>query len=228
MKYIIQPGAGYKIISSGTDNRSVSIVSGYKISGPIPIASANMKENHNSPLQKLEDDLKRSSRYPVIPGLPVKPNLRRQRHVQKHSIETMPEEEVVVAAESPVEELESKCLTPTQANSRVSPQTPAWARPTQSQRYPSSIFEDYFYQSSSTPDSPIHTIEDIVASKEHDAWGPYWNDKMNGHDVTHGVSRPSLQRAGTLEVAELLKNRRLNAHDYRSDSLASLKEDDGL
>jgi hypothetical protein len=221
MKHTIQPGAGYKIISSGTNNRSVSIVS-----GPIQIAPASMKENHISPLQRLEDDLKRSSRYPIIPGLPVKPKLRRQHHVKKHLIEEAPEEEVVVVAESPVQDEEPTCLTPTQAKSRFSPQTPAWARPTQPQRYPSSIFEDYFDENSA-PDSPIHTIEDIVVLKEKATWDGYWNDKMDSHAV-HEANRPALQRAGTLEVAQLLKDRRLHANDYRSDSLASLREDDEL
>jgi hypothetical protein len=222
MKSTIPLGAGYKIISSGTNNRSVSIVS-----GPIQIASAGMKENHVSPLQRLEDDLKRSSRYPVIPGLPIKPKLRRQHHVKKHLIEDIPEEEVVVVAESPVRDRESTCLTPTQANSQASPPTPAWARPTQPQRYPSSIFEDYFNEGNSALDSPIHTIEDIVVLKEHEAWGGYWNDKMDGRAVKE-PNRPALQRAGTLEVAELLRNRRLHANDYRSDSLASLREDGEL
>jgi hypothetical protein len=222
MKHTTQPGAGYKIISSGTNNRSVSIVS-----GPIQIAPASMKENHVSPLQRLEDDLKRSSRYPIIPGLPLKPKLRRQHHVKKHSIEDVPEEEVVVVAESPVRDGEPTCLTPTQAKSRVTSQTPAWARPTHSQRYPSSIFEDYFEEENSTLDSPIHTIEDIVVLREKAAWDGYWSDKMDGRAV-HEVNRPVLQRAGTLEVTELLKNRRLHANDYRSDSLASLREDDEL
>jgi len=220
MKQTLQPGAAYKIISSGTNNRSVSIVS-----GPIQLAQVDMKENRVSPLQRLEDDLKRSSRYPIIPGLPVKPKLRRQHHVKKHLIEEMPEEEVVVVAESPVQDDEPTCLTPTQAKSRVSPQTPAWARPTQSQRYPSSIFEDYFDEENYASDSPIHTIEDIVGLKEQATWGGYWNDKM---DAVHELSRPILQRAGTLEVAELLKNRRLHASDYRSDTLGSLREDDEL
>src|SRR5450432_3032898 len=104
MKPTIQPGAGYKIISSGTNNRSISI-----ISGPIQIAPASMKENRVSPLQRLEDALKRSSQYPIIPGLPVKPKLRRQHHVKKHLIEDMPEEEVVVVAESPVQDGEPTC-----------------------------------------------------------------------------------------------------------------------
>lgn len=117
-------------------------------------------------------------------------------------------------------------LTPTQAKPRESPLTPAWAKPSKPVRYPS-IFEDYYEDAGPALDSPIHTIEEIVAEKEHDTWGRYWDDKMDGHAPPE-AQKPVLQRAATLEVADLLKSRRRHAQDFRQDSLASLREDDEL
>ena len=133
-------------------------------------------------------------------------------------------------AESPVQttpDEEMACLTPTKANMRSSLETPAWARPTQSQRYPSTIFDDYYNDESSSPESPLHSIEEIAELKEHEAWGDYWNEKMDNH-AAGDEDRPRLQRAGTLEVAQLLKNRRIHVRDFRHDSLSSMAEEDEL
>jgi hypothetical protein len=216
-----------RVISSGTCNRRTAIV-------PKSPATRRVPERKATQIS-IKENARFASGLPQNPS-PARPraysrkssNLLRRAHVRKKSNDTPRDEAEHILPGSPVA-ASPEPLSPTQERDYFPPLTSPGAS---IQRYPSSIFEDYLDEPESAIDSPVYTIDALKAQTkhksslnedEHDIWGRYWTENMQA-DKGDG-RRPQPQRTTTLQVAEMIRNRRKDARDYRMNTMESCMEE---
>jgi len=218
-----------RVISCGTSNRRTAIVPKSPATRRVPertVTQISVKENARFACGVPQNPSPAHGRaYPRKSS-----NLLRRAHIKKNSKNEYIEVERILHGGPLATSPEPADLI--QERGYVSPLMESNAS---LQRYPSSIFENYldaFDEPESTINSPVHTIEALKAQTrrkssfngdEHDIWGGFLPENMQENIVDE--RRPELHRTTTLQVAELIRNRRKNARDYRMNTMESYVEE---